>query len=116
MPRRKFRPNYSSSVSTLNSNPVQKAVKQASRRGLAKFRAVASANSLTGQFAQSGRLRKTIGWDGRKGYRLEAVASPGNAPIPIETGTSDTPPVHALHAAKLAAGRVGRTERRTRVL
>lgn len=112
-----FKPNKNHAVAlgVLNSAPAQRAVREAGRRALSTFRAVASGHSDTGQFANSGRLVDVRGWDGRKGVRLEAVATPTNAPVPIETGTSDTPPVHALQAARLAAGRGG-TARRNRVI
>lgn len=113
-----FKPNKSHAVAlrTLNSEPVQRAVREAGRRALTTFRAVASGHSDTGQFANSGRLVNVRGWDGRMGVRLEAVASPTNAPVPIETGTEDTPPVHALQAARLAAGRGGTTRNGNRVI
>lgn len=114
---RKFTPNKAHAVAleTLNSDPVQRVVRDAAKAALRTFRAVASGHSQTGQFANSGRLVPVRGWDGRKGVRLEAVASPTNAPVPIETGTSDTPPIHALQAARLVAGRGG-ASRRNRVI
>lgn len=98
-----FRPNLSSAVPTMNSRAVQRAVKRAADEALRIFRTVAGQHSLTGQYAASGRLVKQTTADGRKGYRLEARRTPTNEPIPIETGTSDTPDVGALRAA-LAAG------------
>lgn len=89
----RYDPNFRDAVKLLNSAPVQRKVKEAAHRGLAKFRQVASAHSLTGQFATSAHLVRTRGSDGRRGYRIEARSTPGNAPIPIETGTEDTPAV-----------------------
>lgn len=112
MARNRYRPNTRDSVQLMNSAGIQRKLKDAAQRGLAKFRAVASAHSLTGQYAASGHLVRTRGWDGRRGYRIEARSSPGNAPIPIETGTEDTPAVGALRAARRAAGRAGPPLRR----
>lgn len=112
MARSRYTPNTRGAVQLLNSAPIQKAVQKAAQRGLAKFRQVASAHSLTGQFAASGHLVRTRGWDGRRGYRIEARRTPGNEPIPIETGTEDTPAVGALRAARRAAGRAGPPLRR----
>ncbi len=112
MARNRYTPNTRGAVALMNSGPIQRKVHEAAQRGLAKFRQVASAHSLTGQFAASAHLVRTRGWDGRKGVRIDARSTPGNAPIPIETGTEDTPAVGALRAARRAAGRVGPPLRR----
>lgn len=104
----RYEPDTRGSVPLMNSAPVQRKVLEGARRALSTFRAIARAHSRTGAYERSGRLSRTTYWDGRKGYRLEAVANAQNAPIPIETGTSDTPAEHALTAARHAAGRVGR--------
>lgn len=108
MPRNR----HLSSVALMNSGEVQRVVLAAANRALATFRRVAGQHSLTGQYAASGHLSRHVENDGRQGYRLEARRTRGNEPIPIETGTSDTPAVGALRAARRAAGRTGPPRRR----
>jgi hypothetical protein len=99
-----FRPNkrHAVALSILNSPPAQRAVREAAQRGLAAFRGAAARHTETGEFLHSGHLSDTTAWDGRRGVRIEARST---GVLSIEAGTEDTPAVHALKAAKLAAGR-----------
>jgi hypothetical protein len=98
-----FRPNKNHAValSILNSAPAQRAVREAAQRGLTAYRGKAATRTLTGEFLHSGHLVDTTAWDGRKGVRIESRT---DGVLSIEAGTEDTEAVHALEAARLAAG------------
>lgn len=97
--------NYSWSrkdaLSIMGSRKVQGQVKEAAERGVKAFKRAAG-RQRTGAFRRNVRVEPARGWDGRPGYRIVAFAGRGrngNAPVPIEFGTSRQRGVNALQAS-----------------